>query len=128
MKKVLVNIKNGLLGEAVIRTIKECGEFVVCRIASDSTDCITNQLDLMDANIYLMEISYLPGTTLNQRLDEIQNLRNSNPECKVVILCDDTATPEIARKVTQLKKDHVIDAFFYTSVTANYLISTLVSL
>ena len=128
MKKVLVNIKNGLLDEAVIRTIKEYGEFVVYRISPDSTDYITNQLDLMDADIYLMEISYLPGTTLNQRLNEIQNLRSSNPECKVVILCDDTATPEIARKVTQLKKDHVIDAFFYTSVTANYLISTLVSL
>lgn len=128
MKKVLVNIKNGLLDEAVIRTIKECGEFVVYRIAPDSTDSITNQLDLMDADIYLMEISYLPGTTLNQRLNEIPNLRSSNPECKVVILCDDTAAPEIARKVTQLKKNHVIDAFFYTSVTANYLISTLVSL
>ena len=128
MKKILVNIKNGLLGEAVIRTIKECGEFVVYRIAPDSTECITNQFDLMDADIYLMEISYLPGTTLNQRLKEIKNLRSSNPGCKIVILCDDTATPEIARKVTQLKKDHVIDAFFYTSVTANYLISTLVSL
>ena len=128
MKKIIVNIKNGLLGEAVIRTIKEYGEFVVYQIAPDPTDCITNQFDLMDADIYLMEISYIPGTTLNQRLNEIQNLRSSNPECKIVILCDDTATPEIARKVTQLKKDHVIDAFFYTSVTANYLISTLVSL
>ena len=128
VKKVLVSIKNELLSEAVIRTIKECGEFVVDRISPDSAKSITQPFDLMDADIYLMEISYLPGTTLNQRLNEIQNLRSSNPECKVVMLCDDTATPEIARKVTQLKKDHMIDAFFYTSVTANYLISTLVSL
>lgn len=128
VKKVLVSIKNELLSEAVIRTIKECGEFVVDRISPDSAKSITQPFDLMHADIYLMEISYLPGTTLNQRLNEIHNLRSSNPECKFVILCDDTAAPEIARKVTQLKRDHVIDAFFYTSVTANYLISTLVSL
>ena len=128
MKKVLVSIKNELLGEAAIRTLKECGEFAVDRIAPDPAESIPDQFGLTDADICLMEISYLPGTTLNQRLNEIHNLRSRNPECKVVILCDDTATPEIARKVTQLKKDHVIDAFFYTSVTANYLISTLVSL
>ena len=129
VKKVLVSIKNELLSEAVIRTIKECGEFVVDRISPDSAKSITQPFDLMHADIILlMEISYLPGTTLNQRLNEIHNLRSSNPECKFVILCDDTAAPEIARKVTQLKRDHVIDAFFYTSVTANYLISTLLSL
>ena len=128
MKKVLISIKNDLLSTAVIRTLKDCGEFLPCPMTSEVSTNTSDKSAWMDADILLMEISYLPGATLNQRLNEIHNLRSSNPECKVVILCDDTATPEIARKVTQLKKDHVIDAFFYTSVTANYLISTLVSL
>ena len=55
MKKVLVSIKNELLSEAVIRTIKECGEFVVDRISPDSAKRITQPFDLMDADIYLMD-------------------------------------------------------------------------
>lgn len=128
MKKVLVSIKNELLSTAVIKTLKDCGEFLPCQVTPEVSTNTSDKSALSDVDILLMEISYLPGATMEGRLNEIHNLRSSNPECKVVILCDDTAAPEIARKVTQLKKDHVIDAFFYTSVTANYLISTLVSL
>ena len=128
MKKVLVSIKNELLSTAVIKTLKDCGEFLPCQV---SPEVSTNTLDksaLLDADILMMEISYLPGPTMEGRLKEINQLREKEPGCKIVAFCDDTAAPELAHKVTQLKKDHVIDAFFYTSVTANYLISTLVSL
>ena len=128
VKKVLISIKNELLSTAVIKTLKDCGEFLPCQVTPEVSTNTSDKSALSDVDILLMEISYLPGATMEGRLNEIHNLRSSNPECKVVILCDDTAAPEIARKVTQLKKDHVIDAFFYTSVTANYLISTLVSL
>ena len=128
MKKVLVSIKNGLLSEAIIRALKNCGEFVPYPItpgfqANDADCCET-----ADADIWLMEVSYHPGTTMGTRLEEIRQVRRCNPECKVAVLCDDNAAPDLAHKVMQMKKDHMIDTFLYTSVTENYLMSTLATL
>jgi len=128
VKKVFVSIKNGLLAEAVVRALKGSGEFEPYLIAPEIHANGLDAYESMDVDIWLMEVSYNPGTTVKARLDEIRKVRSSNPGCKVVFLCDDNAAPDLARKVTQLKKDHVIDAFFYTSVTGSYLVSSLASL
>ena len=128
MKKVLVSIKNDLLSTAVIRTLKDCGEFLPCPMTSEVSTNTFDKSALMDADILLMEISYLPGATMEGRMKEIKQFRKNEPECKIVAFCDDTAAPELAHKVTQLKKDRLIDGFLYTSVTASYLMSTLASL
>ena len=128
MKKVFVSIKNGLLAEAVVRVLKGSGEFEPYLIAPEIHANGLDVYESTDVDIWLMEVSYNPGTTVKARLDEIRKVRSSNPGCKVVFLCDDNAAPDLARKVTQLKKDHVIDAFFYTSVTGSYLVSSLASL
>ena len=128
VKKVLVSIKNELLSTAVIRALKDCGEFLPCQVTSEVSTNTSDKSAAMDADILLMEISYLPGATMEGRLKEIKQFRKNEPECKIVAFCDDTATPELAHKVAQLKKDREIDSFFYTSVTANYLMSALASM
>ena len=125
MKKVLVSIKNDLLSTAVIRTLKDCGEFLPCPMTSEVSTNTSDKSAWMDADILLMEISYLPGATMEGRMKEIKQFRKNEPECKIVAFC---AAPELAHKVTQLKKDRLIDGFLYTSVTASYLMSTLASL
>jgi hypothetical protein len=50
------------------------------------------------------------------------------PNCKIVLLCDENSAPDIAREVMIAKKDGLIDAFFYSSVTAKYLIAALSAL
>ena len=44
------------------------------------------------------------------------------------MLCDENSAPEIAREVANAKKDGLIDAFFYSSVTEKYLTAVLASL
>ena len=128
MKKVLVSIRNGLMSEAIVRALKAYGDFSPCQFASGTGSNLFGTGETEDADIVLMEISYLPGTTVEARLNDIGQIRSNNPKCKVAVLCDDNAAPELAHKVTQLKKDRLIDNFFYTSVTANYLTSTLAAL
>ena len=128
MKKVLVSIRNGLMSEAIVRALKAYGDFSPCQFSSGTGSNLFGTGETEDADIVLMEISYLPGTTVEARLNDIRQIRSNNPKCKVAVLCDDNAAPELAHKVTQLKKDRLIDNFFYTSVTANYLTSTLASL
>ena len=128
MKKVLVSIRNGLMSEAIVRALKDYGDFSPCQFSSGTGSNLFGTGETEDADIVLMEISYLPGTTVEARLNDIRQIRSNNPRCKVAVVCDDNAAPELAHKVTQLKKDRLIDNFFYTSVTANYLTSTLAAL
>jgi len=128
VKKVLVSIRNGLLSEAVVRALSDYGEFLPYRQSSEVRTNNTEQSEVNDADIWLMEVSYHPGTTMGTRLEEIRQVRRCNPECKVAVLCDDNAAPDLAHKVMQMKKDHMIDTFLYTSVTENYLMSTLAAL
>lgn len=128
MRKIVVSIRNGLLSEAIVRALKNCGEFLPYQVSPEIRTSIPAHCKAICADILLMEVSYTPGTTAETRLSEIRQLHCSIPGCKVVLLCDDQSAPEIACKVTQLKKDRLIDAFFYTSVSENYLLSTLASL
>ena len=128
MKKVLVHVRNGLLSEAIVRALSDCEDFSPCRPSSEIRVPNAEPRGTADADILLMEVSYLPGSTVEARLAQIRQVKNSNPGCKVAVLCDDNASPELAYRVTQLKKDHLIDSFFYTSGTANYLITTLAAM
>ena len=49
-------------------------------------------------------------------------------QCKSVMLCDETAYPELAQDVMHAKQSRLIDGFFYASVTTGYLVASLSSL
>ena len=59
---------------------------------------------------------------------EVAQLRLAVPECRIVFLCDENISPEIARNVVSIKKNREIDAFYYSSVTGKYLIAALYAL
>lgn len=124
MKTIVVNIQNGLLAEAITRSLRESGEFkpfrINCQNENLHLDCET-----LSADILLMEVSYAPLTTLEIRLNTAKEVRKNLPKCKTVMLCDENSTPDIAREVMLAKKDGIIDAFFFSSVTQSYLNAAL---
>ena len=76
----------------------------------------------------LLEVSYANGTTVETRLKEVKQIRSTMPNCKSVFLCDENSAPDIAREVMVAKKDGLIDAFFYASVTEKYILAALLAL
>ena len=76
-------------------------------------------------DIVLMEVSQAVGSTMPERMTEVEQLRLMVPACKIVFLCDENISPEIAKNVVSLKKNREIDAFYYSSVTGKYLIAAL---
>jgi hypothetical protein len=83
---------------------------------------------MLSAETLIAEVSYAGGTTIDTRIAEVKELRKKLPNCKIVLLCDENSAPDIAREVMIAKKDGLIDAFFYSSVTAKYLIAALSAL
>ena len=128
MKKIVVAIQNGLLAEGIVRMLRESGEFFPIRTISEKKDSVIQNCKALSADILLAEVSYASGTTMDRRLPEAKELRSVLPACKIAFLCDENSAPEIAREVMRAKKDGYIDAFFYSSVTAKYLVAVLCAL
>ena len=103
----------------------ENGEFQPFRITSLKKNSVVSSCQLQGADILLAEVSYANGATTEGRLSEAKALRAERPECKIAFLCDENSSPEIAKEVMAAKKDGIIDAFFYSSVTAKYLVAAL---
>ncbi len=125
MNKIVVSIQNGLLAEGIVQMLKESGEFHPIRTVSEKKDSVIQNCRALSADILLAEVSYASGTTIEKRLLEAKELRSLLPQCKIAFLCDENSSPEIAREVMNAKKDGFVDAFFYSSVTAKYLVAAL---
>lgn len=129
MRKIVVSIQNGLLAEAITGMLNDSGEFQPLRISvGNKKDDVVNSCEMLSADILIAEVSYAGGTTVETRLREVREVRQKVQGCKIVLLCDENSAPDIAREVTLAKKDGLIDNFFYSSVTAKYLLAALVSL
>ena len=75
-----------------------------------------------------MEVTQAVHTTLEARLNEGKQIRQLVPGCKIVLLCDENVSPEIANEVVAAKKSGQIDAFYYSSITGKYLVAALYAL
>ena len=129
MRKIIVSILNGLLAEAITTALSDSGEFQPCRIqVSNKKSEAAERCKMLDAELILMEVAYTGGTTVETRLREAREIRAAVPTCKIVLLCDENTSPDIASRVILAKKDGMIDGFFYSSVTIKYLLAALVSL
>ena len=121
MKNIVVCIGNGLLSEAIIKMLKNSGEFKPFRVLIQKNSNIANDCEALSADILLLDVSYASGTTMETRLKEVKQVREKIPPCKLVMLCDENSAPDIAREVANAKKDGLIDNFIYGSVSSTYL-------
>ena len=128
MRKIVVSIQNGLLAEALTSLLQLSGEFEPYRAVVDKNKRTVSACVACHADIVLMEVTHTAHTTLDERLLEGEQIRLLVPGCKIVLLCDEHVSPDIAREVVEAKKSGRIDAFYYSSVTGKYLVAALYAL
>ena len=128
MRKIVVSIQNGLLGEALTSLLQLSGEFEPYRAAVDKNKRTVGACVACNADLVLMEVTHTAHANLEGRLLEGEQIRQLVPGCKIVLLCDENVSPDIAREVVAAKKSGRIDAFYYSSVTGKYLVAALYAL
>ena len=128
MKKIIISIQNSLLAEAIAMALKKQGQFAPERIAPGRSEEIVPACCAIRADILLMEVTHLVYSTLESRLVICDTLRQKLPECRLVLICDESADAELADRVKQTKQSGRIDAFFYASVTSSYLAAAFYAL
>ena len=128
MKNIVVCIGNGLLSEAIIKMLKNSGEFKPFRVLIQKNSNIANDCEALSADILLLDVSYASGTTMETRLKEVKQVREKIPPCKLVMLCDENSAPDISREGVNAKKDGLVYAFRFTSATESYLAAVVDSI
>ena len=128
VRKIVVSIQNGLLGEALTSLLQLSGEFEPYRAAVDKNKQTVSACVACNADLVLMEVTHTAHANLEGRLLEGEQIRQLVPGCKIVLLCDENVSPDIAREVVAAKKSGRIDAFYYSSVTGKYLVAALYAL
>ena len=125
MKDIVVSVQNALLSEAIVRALCQRGQFRCQQVAPGWQQEIVSVCSTLRADIVLMEVNRFPAAMLERRLETGAQLRRMLPDCRIVLLCDEVADPELAERVMCARQLGQIDGFFYASVSASYLTAAL---
>ncbi len=125
MKRIVISIQNPMLAEAIAMELKKQGQFNPERIHPKKSEDIVSVCQTIHADILLMEVTHLYQSSLESRLKICNTIQKQIPECKLALICDDSADVALSDEVKQAKQLGKIDAFFFMSVTARYLAAAL---
>ena len=120
MRRIVLDMKNGLLAEAVMQSLSGCDmDFLIyCSPKPEETLALCRTCR---ANVLVMEVIRQGLWKLSERLRLCSAVRRLGWACKVLLLVDESTDELLASEVRQTVKDQLADGFIYASVSPTYL-------
>ena len=120
MRRIVLDMKNGLLAEAVMQSLSGCDmDFLIYR--SPKPEETLALCRTCRANVLVMEVIRQGLWKLSERLRLSSAVRRLGWACKVLLLVDESTDELLASEVRQTVKDQLADGFIYASVSPTYL-------
>lgn len=120
MRRIVLDMKNGLLAEAVMQSLSGCDmDFLIYR--SPKPEKTLALCRTCRANVLVMEVIRQGLWKLSERLRLCSAVRRLGWACKVLLLVDESTDELLASEVRQTVKDQLADGFIYASVSPTYL-------
>ena len=120
MRRIVLDMKNGLLEEAVTQSLSGCDmDFLIYR--SPKPEETLALCRTCRANVLVMEVIRQGLWKLSERLRLCSAVRRLGWACKVLLLVDESTDELLASEVRQTVKDQLADDFIYASVSPTYL-------
>ena len=120
MRRIVLDMKNGLLAEAVTQSLSGCDmDFLIYR--SPKPEETLALCRTCRANVLVMEVIRQGIWKLSERLRLCSAVRQLGWVCKVLLLVDESTDELLASEVRQTVKDQLADGFIYASVSPTYL-------
>ena len=120
MRRIVLDMKNGLLAEAVTQSLSGCDmDFLIYR--SPKPEETLALCRTCRANVLVMEVIRQGLWKLSERLRLCGAVRRLGWACKVLLLVDESTDELLASEVRQTVKDQLADGFIYASVSPTYL-------
>lgn len=120
MRRIVLDMKNGLLAEAVTQSLSGCDmDYLIYR--SPKPEETLALCRTCRANVLVMEVIRQGLWKLSERLRLCSAVRRLGWACKVLLLVDESTDELLASEVRQTVKDQLADGFIYASVSPTYL-------
>ena len=127
MRRILINMQNTLFCNAIADTLRRSGN-ELDTYSVDSPDRVIEESKWIAPYAVLLEVTGYTPWKLEERIKIRDAVKEKNPECKIVLVVDENAEKDVAKRVKQAKKDGIIDQFIYGSISASYLADIMDSL
>ena len=124
MKRIVLDMQCAMFADAISQALERSDpDFNVLRAEAPEKTAALCRSSL--AYALIMEATGYPPWRLEERLRLRNEVKRQRPDCKILLLADETADRALAFRVLQAKKDGRIDNFIYASVSPTYLAAVL---
>ena len=124
MRKIVLDIQSAIHAHNMERMLMQ--ELEDCQVVvSESPDSTAEWCKLHKSDVLLMEVKDYSPWMFPERMEITKKVRKSTPECRIILFISDENDGELTEKVRQAKREGLIDAFLFGSVSENYFASVI---
>ena len=120
MRRVVIDMQNALFADSVAEALRTF-DSDFDPVMSESPNETLSMCNAVLANVLIMEVTAYTQWKLEERMKIREEMKKSNPDCRIVLVVDENTEKKLADKVRQAKKDGLIDNFIYESISSSYL-------
>ena len=120
MRRIVLDMKGGLLAEAVMQSLSGCDPDFLVYLSPKPEETLA-LCRTCRANVLVMEVIRQGTWKLSERLKLCSAVKQLGWVCKTLLLVDENADELLASEVRQAVKDQLADNFIYASVSPTYL-------
>ena len=112
MKKIVLDIQSDIHAHTMERMLMQ--KLDDCQVViSESPD------------VLLMEVKAYSPWMFKERMAIRDKVKRNTESCRVILFVDDDTDEDLTEKVRQAKREGLIDAFLFGSVSENYFASVI---
>lgn len=92
---------------------------------SESPDATAEWCKTHRPDVLLMEVKAYSPWMFKERMAIRDKVKRNTESCRVILFVDDDTDEDLTEKVRQAKREGLIDAFLFGSVSENYFASVI---
>ena len=124
MRKIVLDIQSSIHAHNMERMLMQ--KLDDCQIViSESPDATAEWCKMHQPDVLLMEVKAFSPWMFSERMAIRDKVKRSTENCRVVLFVDDESNKNLTEEVQQAKREGLIDAFLFDSVSENYFASVI---
>lgn len=124
MKKIVLDIQSALHARNMERMLMQ--ELEDCQVViSESTESTAEWCKTHKADVLLMEVKAFSPWMFSERMAIRAKVKQYLSDCRVILFVDYENDDSLTENVRQARRDGLIDAFLFGSVSENYFASVV---
>ena len=123
-EKIVLDIQSNIHAHTMERMLMQ--ELDDCQVViSESPDSTAEWCRTHRPDVLLMEVKMFSPWMFSERMAIRDKVKRSTENCRIVLFVDDESNKNLTEEVQQAKREGLIDAFLFDSVSENYFASVI---